>query len=465
MTTQVKVKPFREVKSDGTIAINLHAGQTQVHNSQARFIFMMGSPQVGKTCYGPIWLKEEIRRCGGGDYLAVTATYDLFKLKMLPELIATFDGGLATDEKGKEFAYKVGIGRYWAGLRIIELSENLEPGRFWAKNESDPMWGRIILRSAEAKGGLVSTTAKAAWIDEPGTAEFGREAWDNTRDRVALARGRILGTATIYLVNWMKSEIYTPWKRGDKTIEVVQVDSLNNPMFPLEEYLSAKESLPKWMFDMKYRGIYQTPAGLIYDSFNEETQKIKRFKIPEHWSVYSGHDFGAANPAALFVTQVQLPLPEGANPRLRQNDFIIFNEYKPGGGRSPEQHVSEWARLTEGYKVSLRAGGSHQEDEIRKLYPVQPKIQEPRILPVEAGILNVYSMCKQDRIFTFDDNVDFLDEMLTYSREVDEQYKPTDTIADKQKYHLMDSLRGIMSFFKPNVQNDFSSEIGERAWD
>lgn len=401
------------------------------------------------TCYGPHWLEREIRRCGSGDYLAVTATYDLFKLKMLPELLKTFEGGEAEDKKGNKFSYKVDIGRYWAGLRLIELSEDLKPGKFWAKQENDPMWGRIILRSAEAKGGLVSTTGKAAWIDEPGTREFTREAWDNTRDRVALARGRILGTATIYVVNWMKSEIYVPWKRGDKSIDVIQVDAICNPAFPIEEYQAAKDTLPAWKFEMKYRGIYQNPAGMIYDSFNEETHKIKRFPIPDNWPIYSGHDFGAANPAALFVAQVKLPLPDGAPSYLRYDDLVYFYEYLPGAGRSVQEHVDYFKRITDGYKVMLRAGGNHQEDEIRQAYGSYGwNIREPKITSVEAGIASVYALHKQGKIFVFSDLEHYLDEKLSYSRELDEQYQPTDIIANKQRYHIMDAERYILSDFR-----------------
>lgn len=451
MTTDTKptFKPFREII--GTkIRLNLHEGQTKVLDSLKRFIFMLGSPQVGKTCFGPHWLKREIEKCGAGDYLAVTSTYDLFKLKMLPELLRTFEGGEVTDEKGKTLAYKINIGRYWAGLRLIELAENLEPGKFWAKKESDSMWGRIILRSAEAKGGLVSATAKAAWIDEPGTQEFGREAWDNTRDRVALERGRILGTATIYCINWMKSEIYTPWKRGDSDIDLISVDALLNPAFPKEEYLAAKDTLPKWKFDMKYRGIYQTPAGLIYDCFNAETQAIPRFQIPFDWPVFSGHDFGGANPGALFAAQVKLPLPPGASPYLRYDDFVFFQEYLPGAGRSAQEHVDQFKRITDGYKVVIRSGGSHQEDEVRQAYaPYGWPIREPKILSVEAGIANVYALQKQNRVFAFKDLENYLGEKMTYSRELDENYQPTDVIANKERYHIMDSERGVLSWFNP----------------
>ncbi|MCH8284717.1 MAG: hypothetical protein IIC20_09095, partial [Chloroflexi bacterium] len=55
-----------------------------------------------------------------GDFLAVTATYDLFLQKMLPELLEVF-------------VRILGIGYYWAGTRTIELREGLVPGgKFWA---------------------------------------------------------------------------------------------------------------------------------------------------------------------------------------------------------------------------------------------------------------------------------------------------------------------------------------------
>ncbi|KKL68777.1 hypothetical protein LCGC14_2121600 [marine sediment metagenome] len=322
--TEVKKRYFRWVdEKTGGLHIDFHSGQEKVDRSKARYIFMLGSPQVGKTCYGPNWLRDQIidtaKSGEENDYLAVTSTYDLFKLKMLPELTKTFIGGEAPNSQGNLVSYSVNIGRYWAGDRILELAENLMPGRFLAKKQGDPMWGRIILRSADAKVGLVSATAKAAWLDEPGTQEFGREAWENIKDRVSLAQGRILGTATIYCVNWVKSEIFDPWRKGDSSVEVIQVDALENPVFPREEYEKARLTMPRWKFNMKYRGMYEKPEGLIYDSFNEDTCKIHRFPIPKEWPRFTGHDFGGANPAAMFYAQ---------DPATGY--FYAYDEYLPG---------------------------------------------------------------------------------------------------------------------------------------
>ena len=74
----------------GKLTLDLHQGQTEAWDSERRFIFVIAGTQGGKTSFGPWWLYREIERCGAGDYLVVTSTYDLFKLKLLPEMQRVF---------------------------------------------------------------------------------------------------------------------------------------------------------------------------------------------------------------------------------------------------------------------------------------------------------------------------------------------------------------------------------------
>uniref|UniRef100_A0A6H1ZKV7 Putative homing endonuclease n=1 Tax=viral metagenome TaxID=1070528 RepID=A0A6H1ZKV7_9ZZZZ len=417
----------------------------------------MRTHNSGKTCLGPRWLERAIRATAKSgeenDYLAVTSTYDLFKLKMLPELLKNFSGGQAPNEKGDLVNYTIGVGKYWAGIRVIELAEDLVPGAFLAKKESDRMWGRIILRSADARVGLVSATAKAAWLDEPGTQEFGREAWENVRDRVTLARGRILGTATIYCINWVKTDIFDQWKAGNPDMDIIQVDAIENPMFDREEYEYARSTLPTWKFNMKYRGIYEKPAGLIYDSFDTDTCLIPRFPLPATWPRFVGHDFGGANPAAMFYAQ---------DPGTGY--FYAYHEYLPGSGKSMSDHVEEFKKITEGQIVIKRAGGSHQEDEIRQGYTAHGwRIQAPKIKNVEAGIERVYALHRLNKVFVFSDLHEYLDEKLNYSRKLDDRHQPTDEIADKSRFHLMDAERYILSDFTPETVTSNRMKITHRS--
>ena len=89
------VAPFREVVSDESgeqrLILHLHSGQTRAWESKARFVMIICGTQWGKTSFGPHWLQREIQERGSGDYLAITATYPLLKLKMQPEFLYVFD--------------------------------------------------------------------------------------------------------------------------------------------------------------------------------------------------------------------------------------------------------------------------------------------------------------------------------------------------------------------------------------
>src|SRR4051812_17262961 len=112
---------------DGTLHLDFHAGQARAWRSRKRFIAVLAGTQGGKTSFGPWWLWREIRARGGGDHLAITATFDLFKLKMLPALREVFEHVLR-------------CARYWSGDRVLELADPAT-GRFLARRADDPMWG------------------------------------------------------------------------------------------------------------------------------------------------------------------------------------------------------------------------------------------------------------------------------------------------------------------------------------
>ncbi|KKK95989.1 hypothetical protein LCGC14_2667290 [marine sediment metagenome] len=390
------------------------------------------------TRAGGITWHREIGLCGRGDYLAATANYDLFKIKLLPELLEYFVGDL-------------GIGRYWAGDRIIEIAKNLKPGHFTAKTKDSPMWARIILRSAQAEAGLESGTIKAAALDEADHPDFNRAAWEGVQRRLSINQGRCLFTTSLYHWGWLKHDIYDPWKAGATDIDVIQFDSIENPSFPMEEYRRMEGIMPRWKFNLLYRGIYEKPAGLIYDSFDDVVCKIKRFPLHKDWPRYVGHDFGLANPAAMFYAQ---------DPGTGL--IYAYHEYLPGQGRSPYEHVEEFKRITEGVNVINRTGGSHQEEENRQAYAAQGwSIKEPKWNKVETQIDKVYALHKLNKIMVFDDLVNYLGEKMSYSRKLDDDYKPTEEIDDKAAFHLMDAERYILRDFTPETVETGDGEVTE----
>ena len=420
---------LREVTADGKLRLRFHEGQMRAWKSKKRFVFMLAGTQGGKTSFCPHWLHREIAEVrdegqGVGDFLAVASTFDQFKLKMLPEMREVFEHILR-------------IGRYWAGERVIELAEGLESGgRFLAEHQDDRMYGRIILRSAEATAGLEAATARAACLDEVGQPEFTLGAWEAVLRRLALYQGRVLGTTTVYGLGWLKLEVYDRWKAGDANFDIIQFDSTANPLFPAEEFERARASMPPWKFNMLYRGLFDKPAGMVYDCFDEAACVIDRFPIPESWLWYVGHDFGSVNPAAVIFAQ---------DPSTGL--FYLVHEYLPGAKGVYEQ-VDDLKKMTLGARVMRRVGGSLQEKGWRDDYTAQGwPVGEAMVRDVALGIGRVYAFHKRNAIMVFRDCKRYLDEKLSYSYKLGDGYGATDVIDRQSSYHLMDAERYVLGGF------------------
>jgi catechol 2,3-dioxygenase-like lactoylglutathione lyase family enzyme len=397
--------------------LSLHEGQAAAWNSKRRFVFVLAGTQGGKTSFGPWWLWNELKERGQGDYLAVTSSFDLFKLKMLPELRSVFENVL-------------GIGRYWSGDKILELRDSTT-GKFWAKRADDPMWGRIILRSAQSSGGLESATAKAAWLDECGQDGFTLEDWEAVQRRLSLSQGRVLGTTTIYNLGWLKSEIYDRWRDGDPDIDLVSFPSYINPAFPKAEFDRMEKKLPDWRFDMFYKGQFTRPAGLIYNAFTDE-MLVDPFSIPQDWERAVGVDFGGANTAIVWLANE----PESGR-------WYLYKEYL-AGGRTTQEHVENAVRGLDGAEDFYTAGGAKSETQERLDWTAAGlPLAEPRFASVEVGIDRVTSLIKEDRFRLFKSCAGVRDELGSYRRKLDDAGNPTDDIQDKRHFHRLDALRYI----------------------
>lgn len=417
------------VLPDGGLSLDFHPGQWDAWDSTARFVFVTAGTQGGKTSFGPHWLHREIYDPdigrGKGDYLAVTATFDLFKLKMLPAIREVFE-------------HVTRDGRYWAGDRVIELrdpnkksKEHPKGGTFWANRSDDPMWGRIILRSASSGGGLESSTANAAWLDECGMDDFTSETYRAIRRRLSLTQGRILGTTTLYvLYNWLK-QLYDDWKQGRPDIEFIHFASIINPSFPKAEYDQALAEMPGHVVNMQYRGLYDKPPGMIYDCFDSETCVIEPFVVNPRWPVYGGMDYGGVN--TVCGKLVHDP---------RSDVYYLTHEYHQGG-RTAKEHAGD----LDAWGARVWYGGAKSEGQWRDEFRAAGlPAQEPKVSDVWLGINRVYAVMKANRLFIFDTCEKTLGQIGTYSRKMNKATgEPIpDEIQNKNEYHYLDMLRYVL---------------------
>lgn len=324
------------------------------------------------------------------------------------------------------FEYILGWGRYWAGERIIELKD---PTRgFWAKRVDDPMWGRIILRSAASPSGLESATGKAAILDEAGQDEYTLETWEAILRRLSLHQGRVCAATTLYNLGWLKTEIYDAWKDGDPDIDVIQFASIQNPAFPKKEFERVRNKMQPWRFSMFYLGQFSKPAGLIYDCF-EDSMLVDPFSIPTDWPRMAGVDFGGANTAVVYLAE---------NPDTEV--WYLYDESLEGGLSSNEHATKHLARL-DGLEYNV-AGGAKSETQQRMDWGSGGLfINEPTIPDVEAGIDKVYQLIKENRFRLFRTCHGVRDELGSYRRKLDDRGEPLEEIIDKRKFHRLDALR------------------------
>jgi hypothetical protein len=401
---------------NGNLTLPPHRGQAQAWASTARIVAIVSGTQGGKTSWGPWWLYREIMDKtvgrGPGDYLAVTSSYDLFKLKMLPEILDVFERVLQ-------------IGRYWAGDGVIEIMDP-ETGKFLANRASDKMWARIILRSASSGGGLESATALAAWLDEAGQDAFQVGTWEAILRRLSLSRGRVLISTTPYNLGWLKQQVYDKWRAGDPDYDVIQFDSIMNPRFPQEEFERARRDLPAWKFNMFYRGRFTRPAGMIYNDYIDEDAErgghlVKPFSIPADWARYVGIDFGGVHTATIWLASPPPTVSDdpitGAKSSRRESIISTARLWK--ATKRPEstpRRPEASGRLSRCLLVRRRGVGGAEPARLasgRRSGP--PAVGRRR----GSGIDAVIGMLRTRRLFIFDTMTGVRDELGSYSRKLD----------------------------------------------
>jgi hypothetical protein len=210
----------------------------------------------------------------------------------------------------------------------------------------------------------------------------------------------------------------------------------------------ALDEIIKDMSDLSYRKEILAEdddvesSWLVYHAFNDAVCKIPRMSIiPEEWPRYVGHDFGGANPAALFFAQ---------DPATGY--FYAYHEYLPGGGRSTSEHVAAFKEIVGKSNVIKRVGGSHQEEEIRQAYAAHGwPIVEPKFRYVAPQVDKVIGLMELNKVFVFNDLVHYLGELMSCMWKLNDEGRPTDIINHEERFHLCAAARYILSDFTPET--------------
>ena len=393
------------------------------------------------------------------------------------------EGCLSCDNTGKVKPKRVlyaaptveQVGKFWYEI-VKALSEGIEMGAF-RKDETE----HVI----EVPGTEIRIKARTAWNANTLRGDFAdllileefqmmnEDAWEEVGQPMLLDNN---GTAVfIYTPPSLKSEGISHAKdprHASKMFKKASEDksgkwktfhftSYDNPTLSSEALAEISRDMSQ---DAHRREILAQDdeietSWLVYGKFDDSLCSIKRFPIPDNWPVFTGHDFGTANHAALFVAQVRLPLPPQAPNYLRVGDYVAFAEYVPLSGSSAERHIEHYkdimGRKDDGnlrLKLERAVGGNvTTEEEIRQLYRrLGWNIMAPEIARVKLQIDRALAIVEQNQFYVFGDLHQLLGQMHDCMWEIDpETKKPLDKIKDEAKYHLLSAFRYLCTVLIP----------------
>ncbi len=443
-----------------------HEGQRRVWASEAIDIVACAGTQGGKTAVEPYWLLREIQRCaplvrslGSGKFIYAGPTLELLKAQALPSFKELFQEkeGLGRLIEGSKPVFRFsreGLLKVFGfcdcpvtiTFAYTKESSNLESmtalGGIWDeagqkdnKYESYGAYNRRLKVARSATFASVAAFAPVWWQEwygqvEGAAAKFGRRLWGTTP----------------YEWNWFKAEVVDRAIKKVQGFEFFNWPSWRNPRV-IEEECRAElaNGMPLWSWLMMYTGEFTRPAGLIYDTFDYDLNTCEPFDIPAGWIRRPGSDFGSVNMGSVIVAE---------DPATRT--LYAISEYLEGN-KSFEDHATGIKKyknpmtgLEEVHALSVGAGGSHQEEGWREAFRKNGiALDEPPVSNVDVGIGCVYSEVSTRKLVIFRTCTKLIDEIQSYSRELGPDGQPTEKIAHKSIYHLLDALRYIITKLRP----------------
>jgi hypothetical protein len=413
-----------------------HYGQGKALSSEARIILISAGRQSGKTIIGSLWLYHQMLKYGDGDYLSVSSSFPLMDKKLIPSYLDFF-----------------------SHIGLCKLPDDFLSAKKILKIDGMGLKANIFFGSAKNAASLESSTALAAHLDEAGQSEFSSKAYDAILGRLSRSGGKILITTTVYNLDWLYHRVYLPFTKGDPDYDVIQFESIMSPGFSKVQFEWLRSTLPSWQFDREYRGLFSRPAGLIYNDFDETIHVIKPIPIPPQWNWHVGIDPGAVHTALVWVAE---------DPKEKK--YYLVRSYLDGN-MTTKEHVAKARRFSEFGRVTQWVGGAGSEDQFRMDWKAQGiHVREPEIRDVESGIDAVTALLKENRLFIFDteENQPLIEQLRSYSRQLDDSGQITDKIENKQKAHYADCLRyfavGTTMRYNPQRFLTINSRRVHQSW-
>jgi phage terminase large subunit-like protein len=166
---------------------------------------------------------------------------------------------------------------------------------------------------------FAGTSRHCIWFDEEPPEDIYKECIMRTLD----VKGDVFLTLTpVEGMTWIYDSLYLPGISGqDHTIQVIQVETDENPHIDKEEIELLAKSFSAEDLEARRKGRFIQREGLIYKSFTADNNIIAPLEtIPLDYLIVAAMDHGLSNPTAWLWAYID-----------RDGNIVVFDEYYKAG--------------------------------------------------------------------------------------------------------------------------------------
>ena len=403
--------------------IKLQDYQYQAFTSTAKYTFLMGGYQSGKTFTAALWLLDRIRLHPDCDHMITApttkrlnqSTKDRFE-EVLPK------GWLRWQEKKSQYDILFGHGKVYV---------------------------RTVADDPRACDGATVIS----WMgDECG--EYKKLTWEIGKARLGKEVGRAFLVSNQNVPpNWIYYDCFTEFKKGNPDYVFYTCDTQDNKYFDKKMLEEEKRLLAPDEYERKYGHKFLSMQGKVYKDFDKECEYILpgRMVLDGRFKIIVGLDFGFNDPcAAIFIAKkdkIYYVLDEISISGISYTEFanmikqVLFSrkEY------SNAENITYFADPSE--KQAVAEFGS------KGIQPIVPGLND-----IRDGIRTTTSLMRGKRLF-FNPGLSSLFtefEMYHYPPVEGTRFEVVKEVPVDKDNHLLDAIRYAL-----HTDSVLNGEVGE----
>lgn len=216
------------------------------------------------------------------------------------------------------------------------------------------------------------------------------------------------------------------FQEKDEEFKSFHFTSYDNPHLPFEELEKAKQQVTTDRFAQEYLADFRKTEGLVYKEFDRQ-RHVYTYMTSNAIDRLAGIDWGWTNPAASHLIE-----------KDGERHYWISNEFYKTGKTTEE--IVEHVKSVRPNKVYPDPAEPDRNDIARKLGLNVREVSKD----VEAGIVCIQELLKQDRLHVHSSCVYLINEFETYSYPEKKPDQNENEAPIKENDHALDEIRYVL---------------------